>query len=107
MYKTFDISKTGLTKNTIDKICGCIKRFPEIQSVIIYGSRAKGDYKNGSDIDLCLLGKDLDSGIILKLDNILDELYLPYTFDISIYDKIDNPNFKDHIDRVGMMICKN
>ncbi|MCB0408434.1 MAG: hypothetical protein KDD34_09535 [Bdellovibrionales bacterium] len=53
---------------------------------------------------MCLLGKGLTSNLILKLDNALDELMLPYSFDLSIFEKIDNQNFKDHISRVGMVL---
>lgn len=102
-FKSLELSKTGLKKAVVDKINNCILSFPEIHQVIIYGSRAKGNFRNGSDIDICLIGDNLDSNVILKLDNKLDDLLLPYTFDISIYDKLDNPNFKDHIDRVGMI----
>ena len=103
MFKPLDKSKTGLKEDTIEKILQVFNLFPKIEKAILYGSRATGTYKNGSDIDICITGKNLDSAIILKLDNDLDDLFLPYTFDLSLYDKLDNPNFKDHIDRVGLL----
>ena len=69
--------------------------------VILYGSRAKGNYKNGSDIDLCFFGKDLTKDIIYKIDLVLDDLLLPYSFDLSIYKDLENQELKDHIDRIG------
>ena len=103
MFKPLEVSKTGLDKEVIKKIQVCLAAFPDIEQAILYGSRAKGNFRNGSDIDLCLLGENLDSSFILKLDHQLDELMLPYRFDLSIYSQIDNPNFKDHIDRVGVI----
>ena len=68
----------------------------------MYGSRAKGNYKNGSDIDLTLIGKNLNpDDSIYPLQKELDKLYLPYTFDISILSKLDKLEFINHILRVG------
>lgn len=103
MFKDFDLSKTGLKRETIDQIQNCLSRFPEIDKAVLYGSRAKGTFRRGSDIDLSLLGKKIGSSVISKLDIALDDLMLPYTFDISIYAQIDNDHFKEHIDRVGMI----
>lgn len=72
------------------------------RQALIYGSRAIGTFRNGSDIDICLKGKKLSTKTFLKMENQLDDLMLPYTFDICIYHKIDNPNFINHIDRVGI-----
>jgi restriction endonuclease S subunit len=69
--------------------------------VILYGSRAKGNYKDGSDIDITLLGKQLTLKTVYALEEALDELYLPYTFDISIFTQIDNDDLIKHILRVG------
>ena len=107
MFKPLVIGKTGLSEQTIKKIQGCLGQFDKIQAAILYGSRAKGNFRNGSDIDLCLLGDNLDSKIILKLDNQLDELMLPYSFDISVFDHIESQDLKDHIKRVGMIFFVN
>ena len=93
---------SGLSKKTIEKIRGCIKKNLKVQKVVLYGSRAKGNYRRGSDVDLCFFGDDLDTHDLLKISDELDELLLPYTFDLSIYSKIENPEFKEHIDRVGV-----
>ncbi|NLJ78852.1 MAG: nucleotidyltransferase domain-containing protein, partial [Tissierellia bacterium] len=68
------------------------------------GSRAKGNYRNGSDIDLALLGKDLDLQYINRIHLDIDELYLPYKLDLVIYSRIENNDLIDHIDRVGIVI---
>lgn len=95
----------GLKQQHIDAINEHFARFPQIEQVIVYGSRAKGNYKNGSDIDLTVKG-DLDYSSLLKLENLLDDLLLPYKMDISLYRQISNPDLVDHIDRVGLTFYK-
>ena len=94
--------KYGLTTTQINKIKTVFNKFPEIEKVLIYGSRAKGNYRPSSDIDLSLFGNNIDLSLLLKIEMDLDDLLLPYKFDLSIYDKIKNPEFVDHIDRVGI-----
>ena len=92
----------GLDTDTIRNIKDCFAKIPQIQKVLLYGSRAKGNYKNGSDIDLTLIGKNLNpDDSIYPLKEELDKLYLPYTFDISILSKLDKLEFINHILKVG------
>ena len=91
----------GLKPKDIAAIQACFAQYPEIEQVIIYGSRAKGNYKNGSDIDLTIIG-DLDFRGLLKLENELDDLLLPYKIDLCLYRSINNPDFLEHIHRVGL-----
>jgi predicted nucleotidyltransferase len=93
---------SGLSVETINKIKGVFVKHPQIDAVILYGSRAKGNYRPGSDIDLTLHGEKLDLHILNKISNDLDDLLTPYKFDISIYHDIDNQDLIDHIKRVGV-----
>jgi len=93
----------GLSKEVIANINTVFAHHSEIQQVILYGSRAKGNYKNGSDIDLTMRGKNLNLEHLTTISNELDELLLPYTIDLSIYQQIDNENLINHIDRVGIV----
>jgi predicted nucleotidyltransferase len=74
---------------------------------VLYGSRAKGNYKNGSDIDLTLKGKNLNLLILGKIDEQLDDLLLPYTFDLSIYHQISNAELLNHMNRVSKIFFSN
>ena len=95
--------KYGLPQATFQKICGVLSRYPQVEKAILYGSRAKGNYKNGSDIDLTLRGgADLTLNVIYKILNDLDELLLPYTIDLSIFDDISDLDVIEHIQRVGI-----
>lgn len=77
------------------------KKHLSIKRAIIYGSRAKGNYKAGSDIDLTLLGVDITLSELLNIYDELDDSFLPYTFDISIFNDLKEPDLKEHITRVG------
>ena len=91
----------GLTKEDIGRINRIFSKFNRIEKVLIYGSRAMGNYKPASDIDLTLVGKNIDLDLQLEIEFQLDDLMLPYKFDISIYDQLTNPDFKNHINRNG------
>lgn len=95
------IADTGLKSRTIDQIIDVFSQFPEIEKATLYGSRAMGTYRRGSDIDLTLEGDKLSYTLLNKIDIALDNLFLPYTFDLSILHKIKNEELKDHINRVG------
>jgi len=73
----------------------------------LYGSRAKGNYKNGSDIDLTLMGKNISHKDLLNISNQLDDIMTPYQFDLSIYSQINNVELLKHIDQVGVVFFTN
>jgi uncharacterized protein len=95
--------KYGLKESVVEKICAVLAEFPQVEKAVLYGSRAKGDYTNGSDIDLTLCGgTDLSLEVLNKISNDLDDLLLPYTIDVSIFHDIGDPDVIDHIQRAGM-----
>lgn len=93
----------GLAPEVKQKIKTVLQTYPLIEKAVLYGSRAKGNFKTGSDIDLTLMGRDLSLSLLLQVENDLDELLLPYKIDLSIYSLLDNDNLKDHIQRVGIV----
>ncbi len=93
---------TGLPSETVKKIQQVFSEYPEIERVCLYGSRAKGDFQNGSDIDLTIMGDALSSAQLLRIENDLDELLMPYKIDLSLYRQIENINLVEHIRRVGV-----
>lgn len=95
--------KYGLSKATIDKICGVFAQFPEVQKAVLYGSRANGGYKTGSDIDLTLYGTALTSRLRGDIAELLDDLLLPYSIDLSLFDELENDKLREHIKRVGVV----
>ena len=92
----------GLTQETVAKICAVFARHAEIEKVLLYGSRVKGGQHPGSDIDLTLMGNNLENPLLGRIDDELDDLLLPYQFDLSIFSKINHPGLVEHIGRVGV-----
>ncbi len=93
----------GLPKNAIEKIRAVFAQYAQIERAVLYGSRAKGNFKPGSDIDLTLFGEDLDASQLAKIANALDDLLLPYTIDLSLYNELNHVKLRQHIDRVGVV----
>lgn len=92
----------GIYQKTTDELMTIFEKYDSIEKVIIYGSRAKGNYREGSDIDLTLIGNIERSDLMNILDEIEDS-YIPYLFDISIYNDLNSDSLKDHINRVGKL----
>ena len=96
--------KFGLDEEVIDKLNNIFKSY-NIKKVIIFGSRAKGNYKQYSDIDLAFIG-DIDFDTKLEILEKIDDLLLPYKVDFLGFDKIKNIELKNHIKRVGEIFYK-
>ena len=95
----------GLSDNTLKTITSIIQKYPGIKQAILYGSRAKGNYRNGSDIDLTLkTDNSFTRNDLLDIAGDFEDSDLPYFVDVSIYDKLSNPDLKAHIDRVGKVL---
>ena len=96
----------GLTDITIAQIQDIFKSYTEVDEAILYGSRAKQNYKPNSDIDLTIKGNNLSFSTLNKISWQLDDLLLPYTFDLSLYNHITETDILDHIKRVGVTFYK-
>ncbi|MFZ3101205.1 MAG: nucleotidyltransferase domain-containing protein [Desulfitobacteriaceae bacterium] len=93
----------GLEGRVTEMLRRVFSRYSDIDSVVLFGSRAKGTAKHNSDIDLAIVGVDND----LRIEKIaleLDSLPLPYKFDVQSFSSIRNPVLRDHINRVGVKI---
>jgi predicted nucleotidyltransferase len=97
--------KYGLSDATLKTLDRLFQKHEGIDKVILYGSRAMGNYRQGSDIDITLItGDDFNFSDMLTLEGELDESSLPYLFDVSIFNKLKNANLVDHINRVGKVL---
>jgi len=96
----------GLKEEQIEGIKTVFAGNPNVAEVILFGSRAKGNYKPGSDVDFALKGIDLKLDDILALNSKLEDLNLPYIFDLLIYDQIKDIAVIDHINRAGISFYK-
>jgi uncharacterized protein len=93
----------GLPDKTVAQIHEVLAHYPKVEKVVLYGSRAMGNYKPGSDVDLTLLGAEVTSKILSQIQDTLEDGLLPYTFDISILAQITQADLLDHIRRVGVV----
>ena len=95
----------GLSEIAQQKILSVFNLFPEIQEVIIFGSRAIGSYREGSDIDMAVKG-NINFGKLLNICSKTEDLNLPYKFDILDYSKIKEPGLIEQIDKYGDVFYK-
>jgi predicted nucleotidyltransferase len=95
----------GLYDKSYKEILEIIAKCLSIKEVVIYGSRAKGNYKEGSDIDITILGEPTPEDVT-KLWHDLDDSFIPYKFDISVYNNLKSDSLKEHINRVGKTFYK-
>ena len=96
--------KYGIKEEQWDMLCNVFANNPKIEKVILYGSRAKGTFKPFSDVDITLVGSGLSTNDLADIINAIDDLLLPYMFDISLYHKLRSQELLDHISRRGVVI---
>lgn len=94
----------GLPAATLDFICETLAQEPAVQKAILFGSRAKGTHRPGSDIDLALVGEGLDFDVIGRLARAFEESSLPYYVDLCWLEAIEQPALREHIERVGQVL---
>ena len=95
----------GIPEKSYRLILDSLKNFEQIEKAAIYGSRAMGNFKRGSDIDLVVYGNCLNQNSLLKLKTKLEqELPIPFFFDITHYESLTENDLKEHIDNHSKMI---
>lgn len=94
----------GLKDNELEKLNALFATNKKVEKVILYGSRAKGTYRPFSDVDITLVGDALTHDDITRIDLAIDDLLLPYQFDISVLGSIKNQDLLDPIARRGITI---
>lgn len=98
------LEKYSLTKNDLSSIAEILYENQKVSQVVLFGSRATGNFRNGSDIDLALKGINLHLEDVLDASIALDDLYLPYKIDLLIYDKIEEKELLNHIKEYGIVL---
>jgi uncharacterized protein len=91
----------GLSDIVIQDICSVFKKYPNINEVVIFGSRAKGNYSERSDIDLAVKGHDISYEQLMNINIQIEDLGLLYGVDVINYYEKSNTPIGEHIDRVG------
>ena len=99
-----DVSGLGLKPEVLHMLNRIFDAYEGIESVVLYGSRAKGTYHEGSDIDITIKGEEITDSLIGRIEEDIDDLLLPYSFDICAWTQIDNAELRAHVERVGIAI---
>lgn len=94
----------GISSADIQQVISVIAKNQKIEKIILFGSRAKGNFRNGSDVDLSLKGNGININDVLDISIDIDNLSLPYKFDFVIYDRINEEALLEHINRVGIIL---
>lgn len=94
----------GLSEKAWQELELIFKNFPAIERVVLFGSRAKGTHKPGSDVDLAIEGTEVEISTLLRLQNALESSDLPYFFDVLNLKNIDSPELLEHIREFGVII---
>ena len=98
----------GISKNDIEYITEAIKKHPEVEKAVVFGSRAMGNFKNGSDVDIALFGDKVNFSVIAQIkDELQEESPMPYLFDIVDFTHSKSNGLKDHINQFGItLFCR-
>lgn len=98
----------GLKQDNIDLIKEVLQDFSVVEQALIFGSRAMGNYKRGSDIDIAIKGKRVKNDTVSRINYLLnEEIPLPYFFDVVHYESISNVDLLRHVDQVAQVFyCK-
>ena len=99
------MNQFGISEKSYQLILGFFPKFPEVEKVLVFGSRAKGNYKIGSDIDLAIMGDNCTDRTAMDINGKLnEELPVPYYFDVVCYNQLKHQALKEHIDSVGITL---
>lgn len=101
------MKKFGLEQKSIEVMNNIFEQYEQIEQVIIYGSRAMGNFRAGSDIDLTIKADRFSFSDVAAIENQIDDLMLPYKIDISLFHQIEDPDLLAHIKRAGRVFYKN
>jgi len=96
-----DSFKFGLTEKQFQLMINTISSFNEVETVLIFGSRAKGNFRPASDVDLAVFGEKVNRTTINRLSSALDDLPLPFKFDVLDYNQLTNKSLKEKINEQG------
>ncbi|NBC27756.1 MAG: nucleotidyltransferase domain-containing protein [Bacteroidetes bacterium] len=95
-------NRYGLTDRDMKTIRSILRSYPEIHSVHLFGSRAKGNHRLGSDVDLAIMNNGVSDKIIAKLRDQFKESTLPYRIDLVDFNQLENKEFIEHIEQFGV-----
>ncbi|MDR2557174.1 MAG: nucleotidyltransferase domain-containing protein [Bacteroidales bacterium] len=103
MHKT---GKYGLNPRDMQTITGILRKYAGIKKAVLFGSRAKGAYHSGSDIDIAIVDGNIDYQTLIKIKNDMEDSSLPYNADVVNFSTLSNSALKEHILRTGKVLFR-
>lgn len=100
------INLTALDNITSDRLNSIFRSYEQVNEVILYGSRAKGNNHERSDIDLAIRNSNIDRHTLGKIKLQIDNSNIPYLVDLQIVENIRNSKLLEHIQNIGIVIYK-
>ena len=94
--------KTGLKEDHLKAIIEVLSSNPAVERAVLFGSRATGGFKPESDVDIALFGPDLTLSDLARLAAAMEALTVPQRVDLLLFDKIENPLLREHIEKEGI-----
>lgn len=91
----------GLSPDQLAQLTDVFSQYTDIDSVVVFGSRALGTHTSASDIDICIYGEQFVVSQLGEIKNKLEETTVPYFVDLVHYQSLEHKKLKEHIDRVG------
>ncbi|MGL5545844.1 MAG: nucleotidyltransferase domain-containing protein [Tannerellaceae bacterium] len=98
------MNRFGIKEEELCSLKNLFASTAEVEKVILFGSRAKGNYKPYSDLDIVLCGEDVSSTVLGNLFMDIDDLLMPYKIDLLLYNRITNEALKHEIETFGVVI---
>ncbi|MFZ6033710.1 MAG: nucleotidyltransferase domain-containing protein [Melioribacter sp.] len=98
------VELSGVAAGDWEAIVDKIIKNKKVKKIILFGSRAKGNYKKGSDIDIAIIADRLSYEELNQIRVDVSELMLPFKIDIIDFNKINNSELREHIQRVGKVL---
>ena len=96
--------KYGFSKDQLQEIVEVLAEYPEIESAVLFGSRAMDSFKAGSDVDIAIKGEKVNTSLALKVTGHFEDTNTPFFFDIIAWPTISSKELREHIQRVGEVI---
>ncbi|WAM31127.1 nucleotidyltransferase domain-containing protein [Caldicellulosiruptor naganoensis] len=99
-----ETKKFGIEEEILDKIIEIFKKYKQVKKACIFGSRARGDFKKASDVDICIWLEDNGENPIYKIEDELEEVNTILLFDIVTFNSITKESLKESIMKEGVVI---
>ena len=101
---TTDWHTTGISERFIKELLDYCSNHPKITRVVLFGSRARGDHSNRSDIDLAITTQNCSHTVQNLISQEIEDMTTPYKIDILFTDRLQKEKLLFNINQEGVII---